>query len=169
MKTGESVGGPVLPYVAKCGLAWQLAAIVILPIILGVLLAAQGADGRLAMFHLWEEGGIVKKLGIIFLFALIPSVPLEVFRAKTLFTEEEIRHLPTFGRWRAFRYQDIVDLEAFPNGFARLEFRDGRTLKIWAMRADPLAVEAIIRRKWKPRQQVIRSNHAESPSSRESV
>ncbi|MFN7543584.1 MAG: hypothetical protein ACK5TN_12430 [Acidobacteriota bacterium] len=110
----------------------------------------------------------MKKLGIVFLWALIPSVPLEAFRARTVFTEDEIRHLPTFGRWRTFRYQDIVALEVFPNEFARLEFRDGRTLKIWAMRADPLTVEGIIRRKWRP-QQVIRSNHAESAGSREST
>ena len=167
MKAGRGVENPTLPYVARCGFGWQLAAIVILPIILWVLLAAHGSDGRLAMVQLWDDGGIVKKLGIIFLFALIPSVPLEVFRAQTAFIEEEIRHLPTFGRWQTYRYGEIVDLEVFPREFARLEFRDGRTLKIWAMRADPLTVEAIIRRKWSPRQ-VIRNNHAESTGSRES-
>ena len=90
---------------------------------------------------------MVKKLGVILLFALIPALPLEVFRAQTVFTQEEIRHLPTFGRWRIFRYQDIVDLEVFSNEFARIEFRDGRRLKIWAMRADPRVVEDIIHRK----------------------
>jgi hypothetical protein len=168
MTSGRGAENSTLPYVAKCGFGWQLSAVLLWPIILWALVAAHGSDGRLAMVQLWEEGGIVKKLGIVFLWALIPSVPLEAFRARTVFTEDEIRHLPTFGRWRTFRYQDIVALEVFPNEFARLEFRDGRTLKIWAMRADPLTVEGIIRRKWRP-QQVIRSNHAESAGSREST
>ncbi|MBC7926456.1 MAG: hypothetical protein H7039_12435 [Bryobacteraceae bacterium] len=103
------------------------------------------------------------RLGVVFLFVLIPALPIEVFRARTVFREDEIRHLPKFGRWRTFRCQDIVDLEVFRNECAQLNFRDGRTLKIWAMRTDPLTVEGIIRRKWRP-QQAIWINHAEGQS-----
>jgi hypothetical protein len=159
---------PALPFTAKCRLGWQVAVLLIWPAIVWFFLGAHGGDGRLAVLSLWEQGGIVKRLGILFLLVLVPGIPLEVFRARTVFSEEEIRHLPTFGRWRTYRYQDIVDLEVFPNEFSRLEFRDGRMLKIWAMRADPQLVEAIIRQKWKP-EQVIRSNHAESTGSRESA
>lgn len=157
-----------LPFVAKCGRGWQLFALVIFPLILWIILGAKG-DGEVPAFiQVWEQSGVLKKLGVIFLFVLIPASPIEVFRARTVFTEDEIRHLPTFGRWRTFRYQNIVDLEVLPNEFARMEFRDGRTLKIWAMRADPVTVERIVQRKWKP-EQVIRSNHAESTGSRESM
>lgn len=136
-----------LPFVARCGRGWQVFAIFLSPLLLWLVLGTHGADGRPAVFHVWEQSGMVKKLGVILLFALIPALPLEVFRAQTVFTQEEIRHLPTFGRWRIFRYQDIVDLEVFSNEFARIEFRDGERLKIWAMRADPRVVEDIIRRK----------------------
>lgn len=129
----------------SAGSGWQMFALVMLPLLLWLVLGAHGADGRPAVIHVWEQSGMVKKLGVIFLVALIPALPLEVFRARTVFAEEEIRHLPTFGRWRIFRYQDIVDLEVFPNEFARIEFRDGRRLKIWAMRADPRVVEDIVR------------------------
>ena len=133
------------------------------PVILWFFLGAYGHDGRLAVLSLWEQGGIVKKLGVLFLLVLVPGLPLEIFRAKTVFAEDEIRHVPTFGRLRTYRYGEVVNLEVFPNEFARLEFRDGRTLKIWAMRADPLIVEGIVRGKWKPGQ-VMRSNQAESTS-----
>ena len=150
-----------LPFVARCGRGWQLFALLMLPLILWLVLGAQGADGRLAIIHVWEQSEMVKKLGVIFLFALIPALPLEVFRARTVFTEEEIRHLPTFGRWRIFRYQEIVDLEVFPNEFARIEFRDGRSLKIWAMRADLRVVEDIIRQKMYLALVIRNSKHVE--------
>lgn len=149
-----------LPFVAKCGLGLQLFAVLISSLGLLLILGAKGASGVPAVIQVWEQGGVVKQLGVLLMFVLVPALPIDVFRARTVFTEDEIRHLPTLGGWRTFRYQDIVDLEVFPNEFARLEFRDGRTLKIWAMRADPLTVEGIIRRKWRP-QQVIGSHHAE--------
>jgi len=101
------------------------------------------------MISLWEQGGILDKLGILLVLVLVPGTPLEVFRARTVFSEKEIRHWPIVGRFRTYRYQDIVDLEVFPNEFSRLEFRGGRMLKIYASHADPQVIEAIIRQKWK--------------------
>ena len=134
---------PTLPFVAKCGFGWQ--AVILVAWLLSLwLFLARGDDGQSAVFRVWEQGGIFLRIGILLGLVLIPGLPLEAFRARTVFAEGEIRHLPTFGRCRVFRYQDIVDLEVFPNEFARIEFRDGRKLKIWAMRADPRVVEGIV-------------------------
>ena len=139
-----------LPFVARCGFGLRLFAVAIPLLILLLIFGAKGASGEPAVIQVWDQRGVVMKLGVLFMFVLIPALPIEVFRARTIFTEDEIQHLPTLGGWRTFLYQDIVDLKVFPNEFARLEFRDNRTLKIWAMRADPLTVERIIRRKWRP-------------------
>ncbi|MDX2269821.1 MAG: hypothetical protein NW208_17095 [Bryobacter sp.] len=168
MSAHKKVATPILPFTAKYRFGWQVAVLLAWPAIIWFFLGAHGTDGRLAFLSLWDQGGIVKRLGILFLLVLVPGLPLEVFRARTVFLDEEIRHLPTFGRWRKYRYQDIVDLEVFPNEFSRLEFQDGRVLKIWAMRADPEVVEAIIRQKWQP-EQVIRSKQGKSTRSRESA
>lgn len=162
MKTPPDATTPItLPFVASCKLGWRLFALVMSPLTLWLLLGAKGADGVPAVIEVWEQGGVLMKLGVIFMILGVPAFPIDVFRARTIFTEDEIRHLPSFGRWRTYRYQDIVDLEVFPNEFSRLEFRDGRLLKIWAMRADPHVVEAIIRQKWKPPRESVRSDARE--------
>ncbi|MBL8234840.1 MAG: hypothetical protein JNL98_40445 [Bryobacterales bacterium] len=137
--------GTALPFVAKYGLGMRLFALVMLALMLWIVLGAEGADGRPTVVHVWEQGGIVKKLGVILIFLMTPVLPFDVFRVRTVFTENEIRHLPMFGRWRIFRYQDIVEIETYPGEFARIRFRDGRKLKIWAMRADPRVIEEIVR------------------------
>ena len=87
----------------------------------------------------------MQQLGILLGLVCIPGIPLEVFRAVTVFDSTLIRHRSAVGGWRDYRYEDIVAMDVFPQEFVRITFRHGRTLKIWGMRADLTTVEQIIR------------------------
>jgi hypothetical protein len=141
---------PTIPFIAKCKTGWKVIGLTGWLMILWFFLGATAKDGRLAVISLREQGGIVDKGGILLLLILIPGILLEIFRARTVFLEEGICHVPTFGRSRRYGYRDIVKLEVFPNEFVRLTYQDGRWLKVWAMRGDPEVVAAIIRTKWEP-------------------
>jgi hypothetical protein len=140
----------VLPYVAKCRRAWQATAICICLVLVYGFFIARTKDGELAMLQVWHQGGAFKQLGVLLGLMCILGVPLEVFRAATVFDLGSIKHRSAVSRWREYRYEDICGLDVFPNEFLRISFRNGRTLKLWAMRADLSVVEQIVRPWLKP-------------------
>jgi hypothetical protein len=141
---GQVTSSPELPYIAKCNKGWQAAAMLGWLVLVISFFILRTNDGRLAIFQVWHQSGLMK-LGIIFGLVCVPILPFEVFRAATVFDTSSIKHRSAISRWREYRYEDISGLEVFAHEFVRISFRNGETLKVWAMRADLQVVEQIVR------------------------
>jgi hypothetical protein len=101
----------------------------------------------------WQPGdcrlvgrvGWLRKATILFMFAMVPGVPLVTLLERVEFQSSLIRRRTWYGKWIEYSYQDIVRLEVFEHDLARLRFRDDRVLKIWGRLMDPCAVESIVK------------------------
>lgn len=135
-----------LPLVAKASLAWSIATALSYPLLLWAFFGARTSTGESAMLDFWRQGGLVDRASIIVMAIVVLGIPLEMFRARTVFAQDQIQHIPAFGRSQIFRYEDVMDVEVFEGEFARLVFRNGKRVKIWEMCADPAKVAMIVRR-----------------------
>lgn len=137
--------GPSLPYTARYSLGWRLFAVFVTVLLIWLLGFLRLPDGRLAILGSWEASGWLRKATILFMFAMVPGVPLVTFSERIDFQTSLIKRRTWYGKWIEYPYEDIVKLEVFEHELTRLRFRDDRVLRIWGKLIDPRVVESIVK------------------------
>jgi len=95
--------------------------------------------------RLWQASGWIWRACEVFTLALIPLLPLESFISRTVFTDTLIEHRSMFGMKLTRAYSGVTKL--FQDTYSlKIQFEDGKKVKIWSSKGDLGKIVSIIQK-----------------------
>jgi hypothetical protein len=93
----------------------------------------------------WQASGWIWRACMAFALATFPLVPLESFISRTVFTDTLIEHRSMFGMKLTRAYSDVTKLFQ-DTYFLKIQFEDGKKMKIWSSKGDLGKIVSIIQK-----------------------
>ena len=87
------------------------------------------------LIRFWQESGWIWRACEIFTLGMIPLLLLESFVSRTIFTDTFIEHRSMFGMKINRPYSSVTKLTQAAY-FLRIQFEDGKKVKIWSSKGD---------------------------------
>jgi hypothetical protein len=97
------------------------------------------------LIRFWQTSGWIWRACEVFTLAMIPLLPLESFVSSTVFTDTHIEHRSMFGMKINKTYAVVAKLfqDAY---FLKIQFEDGKRVKIWSSKGDFGKIVSIIQK-----------------------